>query len=83
MLVRVQIQQQRVKHLQYEQQGAVAALKAGALEASHRQQAAAAAQVAAEIALQAELQQRNKAQVCPKSKRSKTQKENSGQTLSL
>lgn len=60
----MQVQQQRVKHLQYEQQGAVAGLKAEALEAAHRQQAAAAAQVAAEMAVQGDLQQRNKAQVC-------------------
>ena len=49
-----QIQQQRVKHLQYEQQGAVAVLKA-----------AAAAQLAAEIAVQTDLQLRNKAQARP------------------
>lgn len=59
----LQIQQQRVKHLQYEQQAAVAGLKAEALKASHLEQAAAAAQVASEMALQAELQQKNIAQV--------------------
>ena len=59
----VQIQQQRVKHLQYEQQGALAGLKAEALETAHRQQVAAATQVAAEVAVQRELQEQGRAQV--------------------